>query len=441
MYDLESSQSLSAMQGYSSDNRTHISGPSLFPASKFTTINGGTFQVFGSSNKKQKQRSHYLNGKRVKVKVIPRHKIQFLRQIHKSHSSRFSSALRKGSEVMIQVFEGPHSQELWEQTVDFASNLVNAHLQNLIGSSPDEPSDKPQKHPCYLVFDGRGCRNTHHLLASLLRAGAMQTTLVGMHMVHGIASGLDYLFQQENSLNERYLKMWHNSRDVLANDFTLFSNDLGHTTIAFTPEFETQCNDPVCETQIKKQEIELGLEDNSNDLETLGEYLCATLIQRAFHDANKLIYMDAPKRDYMPWNDLDDIMINQSSDNKQLGKAIEGISRSTLDSHPSKRLCRREIVWRSYDQYGTNKASLGSIIETYQNLLDSLAVTSSHNLAGISLPHYRNLPMLKMPFDAQCFCGGYSWEEIILKPNAFTNKVLTYRLCWRCCFEGTEPVL
>ncbi|KAJ3889749.1 hypothetical protein GG344DRAFT_78515 [Lentinula edodes] len=360
----------------------------------------------------------------MKPHQIPRHKIQFLRQIHKSHSSRFSSALRKGSEVMIQVFEGPHSQELWEQTVDLASNLVNAHLQNLIGSSPDEPSDKPQKHPCYLVFDGRGCRNTHHLLASLLRAGAMQTTLVGMHMVHGIASGLDYLFQQENSLKERYLKIWQNSRDVLANDFTLFSNDLGHTTIAFTPEFETQCNDPVCETQIKKQEIELGLEDNSNDLETLGEYLCATLIQRAFHDANKLIYMDAPKRDYMPWNDLDDIMINQSSDNKQLGEAIEGISRSTLDSHPSKRLCRREIVWRSYDQYGTNKASLGSIIETYQNLLDSLAVTSSHNLAGISLPHYRNLPMLKMPFDAQYYVGGAALKELSQFYDLFSTAVI-----------------
>ncbi|KAJ4475653.1 hypothetical protein J3R30DRAFT_578607 [Lentinula aciculospora] len=425
------------MSGYP-NSQTFISGPSLFPVSTSTIINGGIFKVYGDSKKKQKLGSRHSQEKRIRVKVIPRHQIHFQREVRKCRGSRFSSAMRKGSEVIVQTFEGTYSHELWEQTLDFASSLVNAHLLNLIGSSSDkcleEISDEPHKDPHYLVFDGRSCRNTHHLLASLLRSGSMQTTLVGMHMVNGIASGLDYLLQQHSSFKKRYLEMWCNSHNSIGNDFTLFSNDLGHTTIAFTPEPSPKFSHSG-RKESETPDMDEEMDHNRKDPETLGEHLCATLIQMTFDDANRLIYMDEPKRDYMPWNDLDDLMANPSSSTAAgLGKGIQGISRSALSTHPSKKLCRREIVWRSYSEDGI-KASLASIARSYQDLLDSLTVADSDMLTGISLPQCRNLPMLKMPFDAQCFCGGYSWEEIILKPDPLANRVLTYRLCWRCCFD------
>ncbi|KAE9410244.1 hypothetical protein BT96DRAFT_367493 [Gymnopus androsaceus JB14] len=165
---------------------------SLFAKSHSFTINGGQFYAHSGSSHGQ-NRSTSTEHEDVTLtafRVIPMHKLRMLSVIYTRKGYRFNSAKRKKSDVVVQVFEGPDARQMWQKTLKFSRRLVNAHALNVVGISPTFAASSD---PHYIVFDGVGSRNTRHLIASMLRKGARETTIVGSRVVYGIASALDYI--------------------------------------------------------------------------------------------------------------------------------------------------------------------------------------------------------------------------------------------------------
>ncbi|KAE9394251.1 hypothetical protein BT96DRAFT_195151 [Gymnopus androsaceus JB14] len=321
---------------------------------------------------------------------MPRRKFRFQDMIYKQEFSRFNSAMYKRSEIIVQTFEGPEARELWEQTITVAHRLVNAHFLNLIGVSPEESSGDPH----YIVFDGSSCRSTHHLLASLLRKGTKETSPVGMQIVYGVASGLDFLIQQNISLAG------------IEETINLFSNNHGHTVLSFTPPVEDM-EEQRSASKCRNEEI----------------LVCTSLIQKTFNKANHVIYREKLDRHQYEDGNIQDLDENALA---VPGHASVSNSMTNTDQHS----CRREIVFRPFTSESARK--LSSIIQSYHDRLQSL----SDPLHDISLP--RRFVFLRTDQLPIHTCSGYSREEITLSPDAFRSTVMIHEhpsideICFVC---------
>ncbi|KAE9399052.1 hypothetical protein BT96DRAFT_939713 [Gymnopus androsaceus JB14] len=147
--------------------------------------------------------------------VIPRHELHTLSVIYTQKGSRFNSAKRKGSDVVIQVFEGSEARKLWQKTLEFSRRLVNAHALDIIGISPTSADSSD---PHYIVFDGASSSNTCRVIASMLRKGAMEVTFIGLQAVYGITSGLDYISKTILPLSDLGIDIFNNANHTVHGD-------------------------------------------------------------------------------------------------------------------------------------------------------------------------------------------------------------------------------
>ncbi|KAE9399040.1 hypothetical protein BT96DRAFT_710497 [Gymnopus androsaceus JB14] len=112
-------------------------------------------------------------------RVIPRDELRTLSVICTRKGSRFNNAERKGSEVVVQVFEGSAARKSWQKTLNLSSRrILNAHFLDIVGISPTSDCSSD---PHYIVFDGAD--STHRLIASMLRKGAGEATAIGLRAV------------------------------------------------------------------------------------------------------------------------------------------------------------------------------------------------------------------------------------------------------------------
>ncbi|KAE9384365.1 hypothetical protein BT96DRAFT_950611 [Gymnopus androsaceus JB14] len=251
--------------------------------------------------------------------------------------------------------------KLWEQTIAVAQSLVNAHILHLMGVFSDKSSDLH-----YIVFNGSSCRSTHHLLASLLRKGVKETSSVGMRTVYGIAAGLDHFFRQHRSISQ----------------------------IADTRRVEIL------------KIIPLWRKRNQKCLAMTWQIIYT------FNHANYVIYNDnmaslEETSTRIILSEATQSEVHSSGSTVSLGDVSEGNVPFNENATNNEESCRREIVW-GISALTRPESLIDSILESYQDRLDPLEITSS-NALSVSKS------------DAELGLGVVSWAPGILGKGLFSN--------------------
>ncbi|KAE9410246.1 hypothetical protein BT96DRAFT_1011822 [Gymnopus androsaceus JB14] len=355
--------------------RDTFSESSFFANSQNFTINGGQFYAFAGSRHGQ-NRSTYVTFNT--FRVIPMRKLYMLSVISIREGSRFNTATRKKSEVLVQVFEGPKAEQMWRKTLQLSRRLVNAHVLNIVGISSTFAASSD---PHYIVFDGMGSRNTRntrHFMASMLRKGARETTTVGMRVVYGIASALDYISKAVMPL-----------ADLNKDELEVFSDDTGHTRLAFAPD-----NSDFAATNPRSiwAPTDAGI--------------CDSLIKKIFNDANRAVhrYVAAKKNEY-------DMSVFACASTARHGSDSPWTLRAVDDSS------RCEIVWNSS---GFSGSSLAYICQSYNDLIHA----ETHDNDCLQLP------CLSGPegfYGHACSLRGYVREEVTLTPDRSRSAVVIFQ--------------
>ncbi|KAE9406032.1 hypothetical protein BT96DRAFT_295733 [Gymnopus androsaceus JB14] len=301
--------------------------------------------------------------------VIPRDELRTLSVLYTRKGFRFNSAKRKNCDVVVQVFEGLKAKQTWQKTLKFSRRLVNAHVLDIVGISPSSDSYSDAH---YIVFDGAGSRNAGHLIASVLRKGARETTEIGSRVVYGIASALDYISKAVLPLP-----------DLSEDDLEVFSDEFGHTRLAFTPGDSSVMN----------------LEERSS-LEPADAALCNSFIGKIFDAANHAVYGDKVQK-------LEYDMVSAPV-------ALPLTENSYLTSAKAKRP-RREIIW-DCSGFSSSRSSLVCICQSYGS-----RIHTENNC--LQIPHRFGRSSSKYIHA----CKDYLREEVTLTPDAFRNAVLIYR--------------
>ncbi|KAE9406701.1 hypothetical protein BT96DRAFT_1014660 [Gymnopus androsaceus JB14] len=361
-----------------------LPGASFFPQSHGFTIHNSQFYAVsgdchGFNPRKQEDVS-------TAFRVIPRNELCKLNVVAIRKGSRFHSAKRKKSDVVVQVFEGPAAKQMWQKTVDFSRCLMNAHLLEIVGISPSSASSDAH----YIVFDGVASINTHHVVASMLRKGSKETAVVGLRVVYGIASAFDYI-------SKVVLPLSHFNE----NNLEVFSDGAGHTRLTFTPN---------------------PLDDSTDILHLPADVdIYNSFIRKVFNSANHTIYRD--EADQHLKNEIN----NSISPHMEEGN--DEIPPEILQNTIGKRPPRREIIW---NPTGFPMLSLAYICQTYNDLM----IHTEINKDRLQLPFAVGHDGFKYALHS---CEGYLREELTLTPNAFRNAVLIYqRPSWyeRCGLCG-----
>ncbi|KIK60895.1 hypothetical protein GYMLUDRAFT_244048 [Collybiopsis luxurians FD-317 M1] len=290
------------------------SRPSFFPHSQNFAIYGGVFiagdhqGAWHELSAPEHSANSGLGGSREaeansyndipKQKKISRNFVRSQHNLKRRDEWIFSIGEQKDetvgqSKVIIQTFVGRRARQLWQSTIDYAQRLVNPNLLNIVGTS----SEDDRAH--YILFDAAQLNDTCSLIAAGLRLGEMETTVFGMRIVYGIASGLDFLAKISPSLSPI---------NVGIESFDVFSDDFGDTVLTFIPHGEQEQtkqrgkrNDPVQLSWLKGNVMHYNV--NKDDIA-----LFDSLVTKLFNDANCVIY-----RDRLDHNDDDDLEVESSN--------------------------------------------------------------------------------------------------------------------------------
>ncbi|KAK7451779.1 hypothetical protein VKT23_012458 [Stygiomarasmius scandens] len=257
--------------------------------------------------------------------------------------------------VTIKVFHGERSHQHLEQMKQFTHRLLHPHvLQMKALSSASSPVH-------FMIFDG-ACQNAERCAASASEAGLEKATRLGISIVAGLASGLDYIF--------------HTGFPV-----TSFTKEMWETYIT---------DDNIIKISLNVCDMPTNIKFEGDDWDVFND-LCL----KTFKDTRQVLYpgeaINYRAREYKNMIEL----------------------KEATDIDYSDYAARRVLVWVVTER---GSATLASISQHYKDYL-------CRSNGGVSLPNFRGSQSPRRIMH-KCSSAGYARQEITLTPNIFKNIVV-----------------
>ncbi|THU79117.1 hypothetical protein K435DRAFT_875881, partial [Dendrothele bispora CBS 962.96] len=292
------------------------------------------------------------------------------------HSGRMQERL-----VVMKVFHGPRANALLRETLVFSRRFLHPHILRPVGiSSPT--SDVP-----FIVFDGACKISIQNRIASALSDNLQPSIQLGIRIVSGLATGLDYLF----------------SSCEVPPDFSFFKGLELYITgddnikISFGPF---------------NPEVDRGKAGEDERLKIFND-LCSEV----FKQANHLLYQDVPVEQDPSGSSL----FKGKDDNTSTGSTStpEGspADNPSVQESSTSRKTRIELAWKTPPQTRATVAFIARHYKQYSETLRTRGTVALQQLPAqsiqkVSSVHHR--------------CSGYRKEEIVLTPHIPESAIISY---------------
>ncbi|THU97662.1 hypothetical protein K435DRAFT_777951 [Dendrothele bispora CBS 962.96] len=314
------------------------------------------------------------------------------------HSGRMQERL-----VVMKVFHGPRANALLRETLVFSRRFLHPHILRPVGiSSPT--SDVP-----FIVFDGACKISIQNRIASALSDNLQPSIQLGIRIVSGLATGLDYLF----------------SSCEVPPDFSSFKGLELYITgddnikISFGPF---------------NPEVDRGKAGEDERLKIFND-LCSEV----FKQANHLLYQDVPVEQDPSGSSL----FKGKEDNTSTGStsAPEGgpTDNPSAQESSTSRKTRIELAWKTPPQ---TRATVAFIARHYKQYLERLRIGRTTTLQQLPAQSIQNFSSIHHR------CSGYRKEEIVLTPHIPESAIISYTapflheicsICGKCVQEEWPP--